>query len=118
MRCSTAHKRTIELLTKHKEDVEKVAQLLLEKEVITRSVHYVYLDADYSLIAASIRQDMVRLLGKRPFANRRDDMDKWLDEHGPERSAPPPLERGSEAGSDSEPAPVPAVKALDQDLRL
>ena len=38
---SHAHQRTTELLTKHKEDIEKVAQLLLEKEVITRYVfHY------------------------------------------------------------------------------
>ena len=35
---SQAHQRTTELLTKHKDDVEKVAKLLLEKEVITRSV--------------------------------------------------------------------------------
>lgn len=32
----TAHERTKQLLTKHKEDVEKVAKLLLEKEVIIR----------------------------------------------------------------------------------
>jgi len=43
-----AHKRTTELLTKHKDDVEKVAQLLLQKEVITR-------------------EDMRKLLGKRPL---------------------------------------------------
>ena len=36
--CSHAHQRTTELLTKHKDDVEKVAKLLLEKEVITRLV--------------------------------------------------------------------------------
>ena len=36
--CSTAYERTKDLLTKHKEDVEKVAKLLLEKEVITRYV--------------------------------------------------------------------------------
>ena len=35
---SHAHQRTTELLTKHKDDVEKVAKLLLEKEVITRFV--------------------------------------------------------------------------------
>ncbi|MDA4737433.1 hypothetical protein NY590_24960, partial [Enterobacter kobei] len=42
-----AHQRTTDLLTKHKDDVEKVAQLLLQKEVITR-------------------EDMRNLLGKRP----------------------------------------------------
>ncbi|ORZ31289.1 peptidase family M41-domain-containing protein [Catenaria anguillulae PL171] len=39
------------LLTKHREDVEKVAQLLLEKEVLNR-------------------EDMINLLGKRPFKDR------------------------------------------------
>ncbi|TFL06779.1 peptidase family M41-domain-containing protein [Pterulicium gracile] len=84
--------RTRELLTKHKADVEKVAQLLLEKEVINR-------------------EDMIRMLGKRPFS-KGDDMDKWLDEHRPaERSAPPPLEE--EPPSDSpEPAPAPVVAAV------
>jgi AFG3 family protein len=43
-----AHTRTTELLTKHKPEIEKVAQLLLEKEVITR-------------------EDMRKLLGKRPL---------------------------------------------------
>ena len=57
---------------------------------------------------------MLRLLGKRPFANRRDDMDKWLDENSKEKSAPPPIERPE----DTDPAPVPAAKAIDQELRL
>lgn len=35
---SIAYERTRVLLTKHKDDVEKVAQLLLAKEVITRFV--------------------------------------------------------------------------------
>ncbi|CCL99559.1 uncharacterized protein FIBRA_01577 [Fibroporia radiculosa] len=85
-----AHLRTRDLLTKHREDVEKVAKLLLEKEVITR-------------------EDMINLLGQRPFANRKDAMDKWLDENrNQERSAPPPLE------TPDEPAPVPATSPIDQ----
>lgn len=44
-----AYTRTRNLLTERKEDVEKVAKLLLEKEVLTR-------------------EDMENLLGKRPFA--------------------------------------------------
>ncbi|GJE85743.1 ATP-dependent metallopeptidase Hfl [Phanerochaete sordida] len=101
---TAAHRRTTELLTQHREDVEKVAQLLLEKEVI-------------------IREDMVRLLGKRPFANRRDDMDKWLDEHGgKERSGPPPLEPSLEdhvppGPPGGEPAPV-ATRVADDETRL
>ncbi|KAI8874849.1 ATP-dependent metallopeptidase Hfl [Backusella circina FSU 941] len=43
-----ALERTIQLLTEKKQDIEKVAQLLLKKEVITR-------------------EDMENLLGKRPF---------------------------------------------------
>ncbi|KAJ7071148.1 peptidase family M41-domain-containing protein [Mycena amicta] len=59
---TTAYERTRQLLTKHREDVVKVAELLLDKENITR-------------------EDMIRLLGKRPFVGRSDDMDKWLDQH-------------------------------------
>ncbi|KAH9081960.1 ATP-dependent metallopeptidase Hfl [Lactarius deliciosus] len=82
---TTAHTRTTQLLTDHREDVEKVAKLLLVKEVITR-------------------EDMINLLGKRPFVGRTDDMDKWLDDNrGSERSAPPPLE----SPIDPEPTPVP-----------
>jgi len=53
---------------------------------------------------------MVSLLGKRPFANRADEMDKWLDENMGEKSAPPPLER-----VDDIPAPT-VSKAIDVDI--
>ncbi|KAI8902143.1 peptidase family M41-domain-containing protein [Globomyces pollinis-pini] len=46
---ASAYKRTTDLLTEKKDEVEKVALLLLEKEVIGRD-------------------DMVRILGARPFA--------------------------------------------------
>nr|XP_010956423.1 PREDICTED: LOW QUALITY PROTEIN: AFG3-like protein 2 [Camelus bactrianus] len=48
---SDAHKRTVALLTEKKADVEKVALLLLEKEVLDKN-------------------DMVELLGPRPFAEK------------------------------------------------
>ncbi|ETW87359.1 hypothetical protein HETIRDRAFT_31224 [Heterobasidion irregulare TC 32-1] len=87
---SNAHQRTTELLTKHREDVEKVAKLLLQKEVITR-------------------EDMIDLLGKRPFANKADDMDKWLDKHrGSESSAPPPLEENLNEQPTPSPTPTPS----------
>lgn len=40
---------------------------------------------------------MIELLGKRPFAGRSDDMDKWLDENhrkvtNPPQMPPPPSE--------------------------
>jgi AFG3 family protein len=74
---SRVHKKTTELLTKHTDSVEKVAQLLLKKEVITR-------------------EDMRNLLGKRPFKTA-DEADDYLDRKGVgvskrigETSAPPP----------------------------
>jgi AFG3 family protein len=87
----SAHQRTTDLLTKHKEDVRKVAELLLEKEVITR-------------------EDMVRLLGKRPF-KRHDDMDKWLDENQKETQRAPPIPEGI---IDPPSDPLPAFKRIDR----
>ncbi|KIJ68579.1 hypothetical protein HYDPIDRAFT_82055 [Hydnomerulius pinastri MD-312] len=85
---TSAHERTTDLLTRHRNDVEKVAKLLLQKEVITR-------------------EDMIDLLGKRPFAGKADDMDKWLDQNrGSERSAPPPIEEPTPGSTDPTPAPV------------
>lgn len=46
-----AHKRTTELLLKHRADVEKVAERLLKNEVLSRD-------------------DMIELLGKRPFPEK------------------------------------------------
>lgn len=48
---NAAHKRTTELLMKHKSDVEKVAERLLKNEVLSRD-------------------DMIELLGKRPFPEK------------------------------------------------
>ncbi|KIO30843.1 hypothetical protein M407DRAFT_242069 [Tulasnella calospora MUT 4182] len=65
-----AYERTRQLLTDKKGDVERVAQRLLQKEVLTR-------------------EDMIELLGKRPFVGRSDDMDKYLDEQHKKRGPPP-----------------------------
>lgn len=46
-----AHKRTTELLTEHKDQVEKVAERLLKQEIISRD-------------------DMIELLGRRPFPEK------------------------------------------------
>lgn len=46
-----AYKRTKELLLKHKSDVEKVAERLLKNEILSRD-------------------DMIELLGKRPFPEK------------------------------------------------
>ncbi|GLB36031.1 putative peptidase family M41 [Lyophyllum shimeji] len=85
-----AYERTRNLLTEHREDVIKVASLLLEKEVITR-------------------ENMIELLGKRPFAGRADDMDKWLDEN--RKSAAPPVPE-TPPSIDDEPLPSPVAAAV------
>ncbi|KAG6895549.1 Mitochondrial inner membrane m-AAA protease component [Termitomyces sp. T32_za158] len=96
-----AYERTRNLLTEHKEDVIKVASLLLEREVITR-------------------EDMIELLGKRPFVGRSDDMDKWLDENhrrtvdSPVPETPPP---GAEV-DDPLPAPATAMTRVQDRLML
>jgi len=54
-----AHERCKELLTEKKKEVELVAEELLRKEVIGR-------------------EDMIRLLGVRPFPERNDAFDKYL----------------------------------------
>lgn len=46
-----AYDRTLNLLTERKGDVERVAQRLLQKEILSKD-------------------DMVELLGKRPFAEK------------------------------------------------
>lgn len=60
-------------------------------------------------------EDMIALLGPRPFANRKDAMDKWLEQNSQERSAPPPLEsvEPTNAPPDPSPSPAPAAKRID-----
>lgn len=53
------HDRCTKLLTEKSKEVELVAQELLKKEFITR-------------------EDMIRLLGKRPFPEKNDAFDKYL----------------------------------------
>ncbi|KAG8747263.1 AAA ATPase afg3 [Ceratobasidium sp. 414] len=88
-----AHKRTKDLLTEKKEAVIKVAERLLEKEILTR-------------------QDMIELLGKRPFEGRSDDMDKYLDKLG-EKIAPPPFESVGQPST-----PAPASSAVTQTIEV
>ncbi|CEP60350.1 AAA family ATPase AFG3 LALA0_S01e08724g [Lachancea lanzarotensis] len=55
-----AHQACKQLLVEHSQNVEQVAQELLKKEVITR-------------------EDMIRLLGPRPFPERNEAFEKYLD---------------------------------------
>lgn len=61
---------------------------------------------------------MIKLLGKRPFKGKSDDMDKWLDENPSfgAQSAPPPFEESPSPAADT-PAPAPvAVVARVEDF--
>ncbi len=56
----------------HRRDVQKIAHLLLDKEVITRQVDlFTQIFPIFSCLID--REDMITVLGKRPFAS--DDMD-------------------------------------------
>ncbi|KAL6926165.1 hypothetical protein ACO0SA_003844 [Hanseniaspora valbyensis] len=57
---TTAHERCAKLLRDNSAAVEKVAQRLLERETITR-------------------KDMLELLGKRPYAEKHNEFEKYLD---------------------------------------
>ena len=55
-----AHNQCVKLLTEKMDEVDKVAKLLLKKEAITR-------------------EDMIMLLGPRPFPERNEAFEKYLD---------------------------------------
>ncbi|KAJ1967254.1 AAA ATPase afg3 [Dispira parvispora] len=78
-----AYNRTVELLNEKKDCVEKVAKLLLDKEVLNR-------------------EDMIRLLGKRPFPEKTQYEEYVLREpsHSPEI---PPIEGEVRADSKENP---------------
>jgi len=68
------------------------------------------------------REDMIALLGKRPFVGKSDDMDKWLDEHQNERRPTnPPIGTGTgevAPGSDDTPVPAPIAASVAVDERI
>ena len=83
------------------------------------SIYLFYISTYINLLKYS--EDMIDLLGKRPFS-RGDDMDKWLDENRGEKSAPAPLEAPPPEAPDTPPptevdgpmpTPAPIAKALD-----
>jgi AFG3 family protein len=102
---STAHERTTQLLTEKRESLNKVAKLLLEREVLERCGRC--FARRCSVDAPWHRSDLVALLGERPFTKRDDDFDEGL---GWSRGASGPLGGSPEApqGLDS---PIPEVAA-------
>jgi AFG3 family protein len=89
-----AYKRCRDLLTGKKKEVGLIAEELLKKEVL-------------------VRDDMVRILGKRPWGEY-EDFEKYFS-GGPD-SPPPPPPRGEETDTPQEPpAPAPATQQLSSD---
>ncbi|OVF11264.1 putative M-AAA protease subunit [Clavispora lusitaniae] len=70
--------RCKQLLSEKSQEVELVAQELLKKEFITR-------------------EDMIRLLGKRPFPETNDAFDKYLDGNDAFKNEQPPEEKKDDA---------------------
>ena len=81
----SAYTSTRALLLKHKDDVERVAKRLLDKEILQR-------------------EDMIELLGKRPFAEK-----STYEEitHGTHAATPPQPAAGTPPHTDTPPAPAP-----------
>ncbi|KAF4468211.1 Mitochondrial respiratory chain complexes assembly YTA12 [Fusarium albosuccineum] len=86
-----AYQRCRDLLTEKKKEVGLIAEELLKKEVL-------------------VRDDMVRILGKRPFGDN-EDFEKYFG-GGKEASAPPPFPEETDTPKDP-PAPAPAFKKLE-----
>lgn len=84
-----AYQRCRTLLTEKKKEVGLVAEELLKKEML-------------------VRDDMVRLLGKRPFGDN-EDFEKYFG-GGKEESAPPPFP----GEADTPPPPVAPAPAFQQ----
>ena len=87
-----AYKRCKDLLVEKKKEVGLVAEELLTKEVLSRD-------------------DMVRLLGKRPFEDNEDFEKYFSGEKAEKPEETPPLE---ESGPSDTPAPSPAFRALPE----
>ncbi|KAG0300046.1 AAA ATPase afg3 [Dissophora globulifera] len=85
-----AFRKTTGLLTEKRSDVEKVAKLLMEKEVLNRS-------------------DMERLLGKRPFQDKLHELlgtEAAEQDKAPGSSAAPTTDTPTPSESSSAPPPV------------
>ncbi|KAM4056219.1 peptidase family M41 domain-containing protein [Hirsutella rhossiliensis] len=85
-----AYRRCKDLLTEKKHEVGLIAEELLKKEVL-------------------VRDDMVRVLGKRPFDDN-EEFEKYFG-GGKEESAPPPFPSETDTPK-GPPAPAPAFEQL------
>lgn len=75
-----AYNQCKDLLTEKKEQIGLIAEELLKKEMLDRD-------------------DMIRLLGKRPYDDRKD-FEKYFEHSGKSAPPPPPTERPSPGGDE------------------
>ncbi|CAM8961489.1 unnamed protein product [Rhodiola kirilowii] len=88
-----AYQKTVQLIEEHKEHVAKIAEMLLEKEVLRQ-------------------EDLIQVLGERPFkSSETSNYDKFtsgFQEHEPsEQSADPSTVTSEKGGSNLEPQVIP-----------
>ncbi|KAK2603760.1 AAA ATPase afg3 [Conoideocrella luteorostrata] len=92
-----AYQRCKDLLLEKKTEVGLIAEELLKKEVL-------------------VRDDMVRILGKRPFEDNHEEFEKYFG-GGKEESAPPPFPAETDIPKDEPPTPAPAYSRHPQSTR-
>lgn len=88
-----AYRQCKDLLEEKREQLQKVAEELLTKEML-------------------VRDDLVRILGKRPYEDR-GDFHKYFDNQAGKSAPPPPPSEGSEQGIGPE-VPAPAFRQQQQ----
>jgi len=92
-----AYQRCKGLLTEKKHEVGLIAEELLKKEVL-------------------VRDDMVRILGKRPFDDTNEEFEKYFG-GAKGQSAPPPFPAETDTPRDEPPAPAPAFRQYGDSSR-
>lgn len=90
----TAYKQCRDLLEEKREHLQAVAEELLKKEVL-------------------VRDDLVRLLGKRPFEDK-GDFHKYFDNDGGKSAPPPPPTEEGPRGDNPPEMPAPAFRRINE----
>jgi len=90
-----AYKQCKDLLLEKKKELQAVAEELLKKEML-------------------VRDDLVRILGPRPFGDPGEFAKYFDNQHGQKSAPPPPPTEQDGPSGDLPEAPSPAFKRIDQ----